>query len=137
MAYWFPAKRYGWGWGWPSSWQGWVVLAAFVGLLGLASFLFPPKQSLGAFLVSVLVLAALLFGALASTGAGVSVAWVAQRNRIASASLVVLLLAMFIPAHYMLWDKFPAWYHLVFLASLGLCPLLATMLMSRARWQPA
>ena len=60
--YWFPAKRYGWGWGWPSSWQGWVVLAAFVGLLGLASFLFPPKQSLGAFLVSVLVLAALLFG---------------------------------------------------------------------------
>jgi hypothetical protein len=39
-----------------------VVLAAFFGLLGLVSFLFPPKQSLGAFLASVLVLAALLFG---------------------------------------------------------------------------
>ena len=84
-----------------------------------------------------MLVARLLFGALASMGAGVAVAWIAKRNRIASASLVVLLLAMFIPAHYMLWDKFPAWYHLVFLASLVLCPLLGTMLVSRARWQPA
>jgi hypothetical protein len=28
--YWFPAKRYGWGWGLPSTWEGWVVLVAFV-----------------------------------------------------------------------------------------------------------
>lgn len=28
--YWFPAKRYGWGWGLPSTWQGWIVLVAFV-----------------------------------------------------------------------------------------------------------
>src|SRR5438128_720355 len=94
--YWFPAKRYGWGWGWPSSWQGWVVLAAFFGLLGVASFLFPPKQSLGAFLVSVLVLAA-------------------------------LLLPIFIPVHYALWHKFPAWYHVLFIASLVLFTLLGAM----------
>jgi lipoprotein signal peptidase len=25
-AYWFPAKKYGWGWGPPSTWQGWVVM---------------------------------------------------------------------------------------------------------------
>jgi hypothetical protein len=25
-AYWFPAKRYGWGWGPPTTWQGWVVM---------------------------------------------------------------------------------------------------------------
>jgi hypothetical protein len=25
---------------------------------------------------------------------------------------------MFIPQHIMLWDKFPVWYHLTFLASL-------------------
>jgi hypothetical protein len=31
--YWFAAKRYGWGWGIPSSWQGWLVLAAFGALL--------------------------------------------------------------------------------------------------------
>jgi hypothetical protein len=30
----------------------------------------------------------------------------------------VLLLAGFIPVHIMLWDKFPVWYHLTFLASL-------------------
>ena len=28
--YWFPAKRYGWGWGLPGTWQGWLVVAAFV-----------------------------------------------------------------------------------------------------------
>ena len=60
--YWFPAKRYGWGWGLPSSWQGWVVLAAFIGLLGAGLLLFPPKTNLGAFVVYVLVLSAALFG---------------------------------------------------------------------------
>lgn len=32
-AFWFPAKRYGWGWGFPITWQGWLAfglwLAAF------------------------------------------------------------------------------------------------------------
>jgi len=31
--YWFPAKRFGWGWGLPTAWQGWVVVAAFAGLI--------------------------------------------------------------------------------------------------------
>jgi len=31
--YWFPAKTYGWGWGLPSTWQGWLVLGGYVGLL--------------------------------------------------------------------------------------------------------
>ncbi|HEY3075247.1 MAG TPA: hypothetical protein VGJ74_08750 [Burkholderiales bacterium] len=60
--YWFPAKRYGWGWGLPSSWQGWVVLAAFTGLLGVGLLLFPPKANLGPFVAYVLLLVALLFG---------------------------------------------------------------------------
>ncbi len=29
--YWFKAKLYGWGWT-PATWQGWVVLAVFIGL---------------------------------------------------------------------------------------------------------
>ncbi len=33
--YWFPAKRYGWGWGFPVTWQGWVVLAVAVVLVGV------------------------------------------------------------------------------------------------------
>jgi hypothetical protein len=28
--YWFPAKRFGWGWGLPATWQGWVVLIAWL-----------------------------------------------------------------------------------------------------------
>ena len=34
--YWFRAKRYGWGWGLPSTWQGWVVLIAYVCLVILS-----------------------------------------------------------------------------------------------------
>jgi len=41
-AYWFPAKKYGWGWGLPATWQGWVFMTAWlaivaVGLLVLVS----------------------------------------------------------------------------------------------------
>jgi hypothetical protein len=43
--YWFPAKRYGYGWGIPNSWQGWVVLVAFVALSVVGSFVFPPHTS--------------------------------------------------------------------------------------------
>lgn len=31
--YWFPAKRYGWGWGFPATWQGWLVLLAYLALV--------------------------------------------------------------------------------------------------------
>ncbi len=60
--YWFSAKRYGWGWGIPSSWQGWLVLAAFVALLVVGSLLFPPNAKLGAYLAYVTVLCVLLVG---------------------------------------------------------------------------
>jgi hypothetical protein len=42
--YWFPAKRYGWGWGFPTAWQGWVVLGAYIVLLGLAALFFHPHR---------------------------------------------------------------------------------------------
>ena len=28
---WFKAKRYGWGW-YPVTWQGWLILAVYIGL---------------------------------------------------------------------------------------------------------
>ena len=43
-AFWFPAKRYGWGWGLPVCWQGWTVLCSFFILLG-AGFVFLPPES--------------------------------------------------------------------------------------------
>jgi len=48
--YWFAAKRYGWGWGLPTAWQGWVVLTAFIGLVAAGAFIFPPNQSIAAFI---------------------------------------------------------------------------------------
>ena len=58
--YWFPAKRYGWGWGIPSTWQGWVVLAIYAGLLTFGIFRFRPEPDLGPFIVYVAVCSALL-----------------------------------------------------------------------------
>ena len=58
--YWFPAKRYGWGWGLPTTWQGWGVLIAFIGLVVAGAFLFPPRKVLAAYLVYVAVLAVAL-----------------------------------------------------------------------------
>ena len=43
-------------------------------------------------------------------------------NRIAPVAGGLALLALFIPNHIMLWDKFPIWYHITFLTSL---PVLA------------
>jgi len=66
--YWFPAKRYGWGWGIPSSWQGWLVLFAFVALVVVGSFLFPPANALGAYFAFVAILCILLIGVCWLTG---------------------------------------------------------------------
>jgi len=60
--YWFRAKRYGWGWGLPLTWQGWVVLLAFVLLLGLGSALISPAKHLGWHLAYVMGLCAALIG---------------------------------------------------------------------------
>jgi CHASE2 domain-containing sensor protein len=60
LRYWFPAKRYGWGWGPPATWQGWLVLAAFVGLLVAAAVRFPPNRQTGAFIVCVVTLSVVL-----------------------------------------------------------------------------
>jgi hypothetical protein len=60
--YWFPAKRYGWGWGLPATWQGWLVLVTFVGLLVAGSFIFPPDRFLVLYLLYTTLLALFLIG---------------------------------------------------------------------------
>jgi len=66
--YWFPAKRYGWGWGLPVTWQGWLVFAAFIGLLAAAAWLLPPGAMPGAFAACVVMLVALFTGVCWLTG---------------------------------------------------------------------
>jgi len=42
---WFAPKRYGYGAGLPISWQGWVVIAVYVGIVGLASRFLPSRPA--------------------------------------------------------------------------------------------
>lgn len=60
--YWFPAKRYGWGWGLPATWQGWLVLVAFVALVATGAVLFPPRRMLAAYLLYIAILCIVLTG---------------------------------------------------------------------------
>jgi len=63
-------------------------------------------------------LARLVLGAISSLGAGFVAAWI-DKDRMKAATLTgIVLLGLFIPGHYLLWSKFPIWYHLTFLASL-------------------
>ncbi|WP_233873178.1 hypothetical protein [Paraburkholderia adhaesiva] len=55
-AYWFPAKRHGWGWGLPVRWQGWAVLVAYAVLLGIGARVSHPDLHPAAFIVFVILL---------------------------------------------------------------------------------
>jgi hypothetical protein len=58
--YWFPAKRYGWGWGPPATWQGWVVLGAWVAVLIPVSVFLAPRSLLLYYLALAAMCAALV-----------------------------------------------------------------------------
>jgi hypothetical protein len=58
--YWFPAKRYGWGWGPPTTWQGWIVVVLYFGLIITGIVVWPPRRDLAAFLVWATFLTGLL-----------------------------------------------------------------------------
>lgn len=60
--YWFPAKRHGWGWGPPSSWQGWIVLFAYLSLVLAGIPLIQVSLGSVVFAIYVLALTALLIG---------------------------------------------------------------------------
>jgi hypothetical protein len=63
-------------------------------------------------------LARLALGAVSSLAAGFVAAWVGKGRIRAALVTGVILLGLFIPDHYLLWSKFPVWYHLTFLVSL-------------------
>jgi hypothetical protein len=69
----------------------------------------------------------LALGALSSLCAGVFAAWITRRNGASIKVLAALLFAVFIPVHYSLWDRFPVWYHVVYLISLLAVPVLGAM----------
>jgi hypothetical protein len=65
-----------------------------------------------------MMLTRLAIGVVATLAAGWVAAMISRRSTIAILLPGVLLLAVFIPQHISLWNKFPIWYHLTFLVSL-------------------
>ena len=125
MAYWFPAMRAA-----GAVLGGLVVWVVVATLLNLALRLGWPdyaavEKSMN-FTLGMLA-ARLAIGALASLGAGFAAAWISRRKPIAVWVLVILLLALFVPLHYTLWQRFPAWYHAAFIVSLVIFTLLGAM----------
>lgn len=68
-----------------------------------------------------MMIARLVMSAASSLAGGAAADALDPRGRAPLASGILLLL-LFVPEHYALWPRFPAWYHLTFLVSL---PLLA------------
>jgi len=66
--YWFPAKTLGYGWGLPRRWQGWAVLAVYLGAIAVSAWRLPPSTHAAAFGVCVLVATALLIAVCALKG---------------------------------------------------------------------
>jgi hypothetical protein len=75
-----------------------------------------------------MLLARLVLGAAASIAAGAAFAAVTPSARLARYVFALLLLALFVPVHVSLWDKFPIWYHIIFLGSLVPLVMLGTKL---------
>ncbi len=76
-------------------------------------------------------IARLAESSLASVAAALVARRVAPGSRYAAPASGLLLLIMFVPVHYMIWAKFPIWYHAYFLSSLVLLPLLTDSLLGR------
>ena len=76
-------------------------------------------------------IARLVLGLISSLFAGVLCAAIAHSGSHASKVVAGIMVVMFIPVHYMLWDKFPVWYHLFFLLSLAPAVLLGASLLPK------
>ena len=67
----------------------------------------------------VMKIARLLLAAIACLAAGATIRMIAPSSLAAPWVVGLVLLAMFVPVHVQLWDKFPVWYHLTFLVTLA------------------
>ena len=81
----------------------------------------------------LMLLARLMLGAGASIVAGAACAAVAPHTRVAIYAFALLLLALFVPVHASLWDKFPIWYHILFLGSIVPLVMLGARLLGSRR----
>jgi len=111
----------------------WIFVATVLNLALRASWPHYHEAETAFNFTFAMKLARLVLGATSSLGAGFVAAWIG-RGRMKAATLTgIVLLGLFIPNHYLLWDKFPVWYHLTFLVSLLPLTLLGAALNRRTR----
>jgi len=98
----------------------WFVVATLCNLLVRAAFdgYAAVERTTFAFTLPMLI-ARLATGVVSSILAGLACASVAKPDTRAAMILAIILVVLFIPVHYGLWDKFPIWYHAFFLLTLG------------------
>ena len=96
---------------------GWIVVATVFGrLLRAMSPAYVAAEPTFAFTLSMLA-SRLAIGAAATLAGGAIIQRFANDRRAVLIGGIVLL-ALFVPRHIMLFDKFPLWYHALFLISL-------------------
>ena len=101
----------------------WIVVASVGNRLlraGLAGY---REVEVAMTFTQPMLLARLALGAVSSIAAGYVAAWSSGSSSVGVKALVAVLLLVFVPMHFAIWAKFPAWYHLVFLASLAVLTL--------------
>ena len=79
----------------------------------------------------------LTIGAITSVAAGALVHAIAPKSRWAVWIVGLILLALFVPEHIRLADKFPLWYHLTFLITLVPLVVLGSRIRLPAKGEPA
>jgi hypothetical protein len=72
--------------------------------------------------------ARLSISAVSSLVSGAVASLISRENFKAALISGVILLAVFAPFHYTIWNKFPLWYHLTFLTSLPVVSLIGARL---------
>ena len=109
----------------------WFVVATVLNLALRASWPHYHEAEAAFNFTFAMKLARLALGAISSLGAGFVAAWIANGRMRAATLTGIVLLGLFIPGHYRIWDKFPVWYHLTFLVSLLPLTLLGAALNRR------
>jgi hypothetical protein len=109
----------------------WIIVATIGNLLFRVLWPGYTEAEISMTFTLAMMVARLLLGALCSACGGLAVAWIAKGKGVATKTLGIVVTALFIPVHYGLWDKFPIWYHVLFLASLFPLTVLGATLLRR------
>ena len=75
--------------------------------------------------------ARLLMAIVTSVAAGAVTGWIPRSSRWAPLIVGSVVLAMFVPVHLAIWNKFPTWYHLTFLLTIIPAVLVGALLPPR------